>query len=176
MSDEQPDEVADPEIDQTQGEPAFDPQQFKADLAAEMDTRIKGFQRLVSKKDEEILNLRAGLSDLSEEERDEQLVSSAQRIADLESQLLTQKYGQERPDDYRVLQRLLAADSDEQMLDLIREIRAAGQPEPADLVADVDANRPFDMDRQSGGGLPGKGGMTDELSMDLLRRFSPGPR
>jgi hypothetical protein len=176
MSDEQPDdEVAYPEIDQAEGEPAFDPERFKAELQGQVEERIKGLQRLVSRKDEEIQNLRAGLSDLSEDERDEQLVTSAQRIAELEAELAAQRWQTVRPDDFAAYQRLLAAPDDAAALDLIAELRAGSQPDPGSQVGDTDPNNPWNL-QGSVTGMPGSGGMTDELSMELLRRFSPGSR
>jgi hypothetical protein len=175
----EPTEGAEPadEIEQAQ-EPAFDPEAFKASMKEELGTRIKGFQRLVSKKDEEIANLRAGLSDLSEDERDERLVASEQRIAELESALEAQRFQSQAPDEWADYQRLLQANGPEDVMAILREIKQPAEPEPETLVADVDPNNPMSASQEEPGVLMPSGlRMTESLSQSILnaasRRF-PG--
>jgi hypothetical protein len=138
------------------GTTAADIEKIKTDLASAYEERIKGFQKLVSQRDESLAALTADLEELKvaslpEEER-EQLVQSKKdrEIQELRTKLelreLAEEYGSEMP----YFERLLAAGSAKDQLTVMREFAQGGRPVAPEIVADapvevpdVDMNRPL---------------------------------
>lgn len=167
--------------------PAFDIEKVKAEIAAENEERIKGFQRLLAGRDEVLEALRGELDQfktagLSEEEREQLEISKKDsRIQELEAQLelnaLAGQYGTEMP----YFQRLLASESAEDQLKVMREyaqtLVVKAEPPEADPAKEefdpsgVDMNRP-PRKFESGTLLDDGTRMTDALADRLLASVS----
>lgn len=133
---------------------SIDIEKVKAEFSALMEERVKGLQKLVSGRDETIKALSRELEEfktagLSEDERYQlQLERRDQEIKALEAKLelkeLSGRYGDEMP----YFEKLLAADSAEEQLQVMRDLRALAtggsqaQAPAAPVVPDVDHNNP----------------------------------
>ena len=168
---------------------SIDIEAFEARLTAQFDERFKGLQRVIAQKDDLLTAVTEELNQfktagLSEEER-EQLESDKLRaenqrlMAQIELNELAGKYG----DEMSSFQRLLAAPTAEEQLEIMREFRAsalaaAAPSAPAATVVedemdipDVDFNRPI-RTVTSGQQLADGTYMTDELADRLLGSVS----
>lgn len=165
--------------------PAFDIESVKAEIAAEFEERAKGFQRLLAGRDQSLEALREELEQfktagLSEDEREQlALRKKDSRIQELEAKLelnaLAGQYGTEMP----YFERLLAGESAEEQLKVMREFAQtlAPQPPPAAPAepeydpSGVDMNRPG-RSFEAGTLLPDGSRMTDEIADRLLSSIS----
>lgn len=159
---------------------------LKSELEAQFEERIKGFQRVIGSKDERLSALEKELrqlktASLTPEELEElQVQEKDQRIADLESRLELQGLASQFPDEMPHFQRLLDAETAEDQLKVLRELRSAisgqstasgspkGDPAADDLdVPGVDPNNP----RRPVAGLE----MSDDLADQILKGWGSRP-
>jgi len=132
---------------------AADIEKVKAELQAEFEDRAKGFQRLISERDDKLAAHARELeelktSGLSEDER-EQLAQDKLRLENealrgrLELSELAGQYGDEMP----FYQRLLSGKTAEEQLKVLRELRTPAAPEveveKTAEIPDTDPNRPM---------------------------------
>lgn len=128
--------------------PAFDPAAFETKIASLIEERVKGFQRIVSEKDQSIADLQRQLktASMSEEEREQLAVKEEQDRIEalaLENELL--KLGQQYPTEVGIVQKMLAGQSVSDYVAALHEALAATKaptPEPEQEVSDVDRNNP----------------------------------
>lgn len=164
---------------------SIDIEAFEARISAKFDERFKGLQRVIAQKDDLLAAVTEELNQfktagLSEEER-EQLESDKLRaenqklLAQLELKELGATYGEEMAH----FERLLAAPTAEEQLQIMREFRAAGAAAPPPVapvapemdIPDIDLNRPRQV-VNSGQQLADGTYMTDELADRLLGSVS----
>lgn len=160
--------------------------QLKSELEAQFEERIKGFQRVIGSKDERLGALEKELrqlktASLTPEELEELAGQEKdQRIAELESRLELQSLSSQFPDEMPYFQRLLDAETAEDQLKALREMRSAisgrapagdapkGDPAADDLTpAGVDPNNP----RRPATGLD----MSDDLADQILKGWGSRP-
>lgn len=163
----------------TPANPAVDIEARLAALEAATEERVKGFQRLLAGRDQELEQLRRQnrelkTSGLSEDEREQlryrEIEEERDRLArELELIQLKDKYG-DLLDPY---QKLLAAESAEEQLALLASLRApaakpvAPTPQAQPESSDVDRNNPpYQM--PEGVTLPDGTTMTDDLADRIL--------
>lgn len=180
------DQLADP----TSGTAAPDIETIKAQLSAELkaeyDERIKGFQRLLAGRDETQRVLEAQLEEfktagLSEEERQNlQEQRLAKENQELRAQLELAQLASEYTDEMPVFQELLSAKTAKEQLELMRRIRTAQAKAPAPAtpaqsqepeleIPDIDRNNPM---RSFGDTivLPDGRAMNEQLADQILSR------
>lgn len=160
--------------------PAFDPKELEARFTALIEDRVKGFQRMVSEKDQTIADLQRQLktTSMSEEER-EQLAAKErdeerEQLA-LENQLL--KLGQQYPNEVAVVQKMLAGESVEDYVAALHEaLKPANEvsKEPEQEVSDVDRNNPPATPTSASAGadmirLPDGQMITREAGLEILK-------
>lgn len=135
---------------------AADIEKIKLELKAEFEERAKGFQRLVSERDNQLAAYRAELEELktaslSDEER-EQLEDQKkdQLIRELQGKLELTELGKTYGDELPFYERLIGAGTAKEQLEVLRELRAANaqaqSQEPATTevdIPDTDPNRPM---------------------------------
>lgn len=160
--------------------PAFDPKAFETQITSLIEDRVKGFQRMVSDKDQTIADLQRQLktASMSEEER-EQLV--AQERSDREEQLALEnellKLGQQYPTEVGIVQKMLAGQSVTDYVAALHEALKPATPptpEPEQEVSDVDRNNPPATPLTSGSTadmitLPDGRVITREQGIELLK-------
>ena len=160
--------------------PAFDPKELEARFTALIEERVKGFQRMVSEKDQTIADLQRELktTSMSEEER-EQLAAKErdeerEQLA-LENQLL--KLGQQYPNEVAIVQKMLAGQSVEDYVAALHEAMkpaTPATPEPEQQVSDVDRNNPPATPTSASAGadmirLPDGQMITREAGLEILK-------
>lgn len=136
-----------------------DIEKIKSELQSQFDDRIKGFQRLVSERDQKLEAYQRELDELktaslSDEER-EQLEDQKkdQLIRELQGKLELNELGKTFGDELPFYERLIGASSAAEQLAVLRELRtpaasSASDDAPADKPAapeipDTDPNRPM---------------------------------
>ena len=136
-----------PATDAPASTPAFDPAAFETKIASLIEERVKGFQRIVSEKDQSIADLQRQLktASMSEEEREQLAVKEEQDRIEalaLENELL--KLGQQYPTEVGIVQKMLAGQSVQDYVAALHEALASKAPEkePEQEVSDVDRNNP----------------------------------
>lgn len=157
---------------------AFDPSAFEAKITAQMDERVKGFQRVIGEKDSRISELERELKTASMSE-DERAQFDAQREQEqleqimLENELL--RLGREYPNEVSLLEKLLNADSVTDYATILHEAfsaaSAAGEAETK--VPDVDRNNPPAINPSTAGAdmvQTPAGVMTREAALEILRK------
>jgi hypothetical protein len=170
----------DPASAEAPGPTQADIDKVKAELSAEFEKRLTGFQRLVSKKDEaleaamrEIEELKT--AGLSEDEREQlQVTKMREENQRLQAQNELLRLGGEYGDVMPYFERLLAGSSAKEQLEVMREFaslkaQAQGEPDPDPdpEIPDIDLNRPMRQPVQ-GVVLPDGTVMNDELADRIL--------
>ena len=162
--------------------PSVDIEKIKAELSADFDARISGFQsKVVAPRDEMIAALRAELDELknaglSEEERaqlDDQ--RKDREIEDLRAQLELKELGASYGEELPFYQRLISAASAEDQLKVLRELRTPVAPSTtADdkpvvpEASDINPNRPMRSNLGSIIRLADGTQMSDEIADRVL--------
>ena len=152
---------------------------------AQFEERIKGFQRLIADKETRAQALEHELSQLktaglSPEEREQLEIEQVKaENARLQAQLDLKNLASQYADEVPFFERLLAAPSAEEQLQVMREyattLKAPQTPAPVAPVApaepaipEVDLNRPYRRETYSGQRLADGTVMNDELADRLL--------
>lgn len=162
-----------------------DIEELMSELTAR-EERIKGFQTALNRKDEERRRLEreveelktAGLSDDERAQlRDEKLKAENERLRQ-ENELLklSSDYGDEMP----YFQKLLAASSAQEQLEVMRALRAGVKPQAPEAqgdratVPDVIKNNPPRLDDERFTTLPDGTPMSEQLADAILNRSPVG--
>ena len=165
------------QVDVSASAPVAPETEIEKIITARIDERIKGFQKLVSAREEEASALRRELEEtrlagLPEDERETLLEQKKdRRIQELEAQIELNRLATDYGDEVPFFQSLLGAESAEDQLKVLRayaDVRLAkANPSPAIVVKDeivvpeVDLNRPLRPTRMGGQQLPDGSFMTE---------------
>lgn len=167
---------------------APDIEKIKADLrqemAAEMDTRIAGFQTVINRLTEENRGLKTAT--LSEDEREQLMVQERDEyIAELEAQLKLTQLSQ--PSDgfdsrvyslaYQAYTNLLNASTEEEQMSVLLSLVQPAAPTAPDAPepSDVDKNNPSLSVGQIVAQLPGGGPIDGDQALEALKQLGPTP-
>jgi hypothetical protein len=149
---------------------------LKAELQAEMDKRVGGFQTVINQQRDELAQLKNAT--LSEEERDELVQDEKDnRIAELESQIAVAAVAAKYPAIGDVYLKLLNAQSEEEQAQiLLNMVQApAAPPVEPEAPAAVDSNNPAQTVGDIIGRLPDGTPLTGDTAWEMLRKMGPGP-
>lgn len=152
-------------------------QQLEASFKAEMDTRVKGFQKALSQKDKDIKALRE--SQMSEAEVAEyRRQEEGTEVERLQAENALLKLAASYPDEVPLFQQILEAPGPEEQLKLIREFRkgqaaaasSTQQPatEPEVETPPVDFNNPLAPYMPNGANVTYQGQQVTEAWADRL--------
>lgn len=156
---------------------AIDIDKIKADLKADwqkdMDGRVGGFQTVINRLTEE--NAKLKRAQLPDDERTE-LDNSEQsdRVAELERQLALMQLATQYPDEAKVYQQLLKAETPLEQVEILKALRTPpAAPEAESEVAEVDKNNPAQSVGEIIGRMPDGTPLTGENAIEYLKKLGP---
>ena len=146
-----------------------------AEMQAEFEKRIAGFQTVINKQSEEIRELKT--ASMSEEEREQLTESESKRyIEELERKAALAEFRASHPDIYPVYDRLLKAETPEEQAIILKELVQPKAPEvPTPQPADIDLNNPAASSEPVAGRMPDGTPISGETAWDILKRMGPAP-
>lgn len=147
---------------------------LRAEMTAEFDKRIAGFQTVINKQTEELRELKD--ASLSDEEREQLVKSESEEYTDkLERELAMAKFVARYPDVAPVYQQLLDAETPDEQAAILKSLAQPKAPEvPATAPADVDPNNPAPTFGTITGRLADGTPISGDTAWEMLRKMGPG--